>query len=135
MAAMPVRDSLRSRDPRQMSLFDAATPALERGARTAATGTVGDLRERDLFRRLSRLLDRRLGTLKLTDNRRTILSYKPESQAPARYELRLHRSFLWAPEEVLQAVSTFVRSRKQTSRTREALVRIREHFHLNRSEV
>src|SRR6185295_13965439 len=114
----------KARDSRQMSLFDASTPAL-----LGSVGPgVGDVRERDLLRRL----DRELGTLKLHDNQRTILSFKPEGQASARLELRLHRSFLWAPKEVLEAVSTFVRSRRKSPRAREALLRIREHFTQNR---
>src|SRR5262245_61901754 len=92
------------RDPRQLSLFDAATPAL--APRVLVPGAHGDpdVRERDLFKRLSRLLDRPLGTLKIHDNTRTILSFRPEGRASARLELRLHRSFLWAPQEVLEAV-------------------------------
>src|SRR6185295_5416203 len=120
----------KARDSRQMSLFDASTPALLGSVGSGGT----DIRERDLFRRLSRLLDRELGTLKLHDNQRTILSFKPEGQASARLELRLHRSFLWAPKEVLEAVSTFVRSRRKSPRAREALLRIREHFTQNRTE-
>ena len=139
----------KDRDPRQMPLFDASTPTLapslksRDGGRAAApapaavtsptAGTqLNDLRERDLFRHLSRLLDRRLSTLKLTDNQRTILSFRPEGPAPARFQIRLHRSFLWAPEEVLRAVSVFVQSRKKSPRAQEALLRIREHFAQNR---
>ncbi|HEV7670268.1 MAG TPA: hypothetical protein VGS22_17255 [Thermoanaerobaculia bacterium] len=129
-----------------MPLFDALTPSLpsrnkpRSGSRTespaptdsAAPSQLTDLRERDLFRHLSRLLDRRLSTLKLTDNQRTILSFRPEGPAPARFQIRLHRSFLWAPEEVLKAVSIFVQSRKKSPRAQEALLRIREHFAQNR---
>ncbi len=140
----------KDRDPRQMPLFDASTPTLAPGLKSReggrcaapvpaagtspAAGTqLTDLRERDLFRHLSRLLDRRLSTLKLTDNQRTILSFRPEGPAPARFQIRLHRSFLWAPEEVLKAVSIFVQSRKKSPRAQEALLRIREHFAQNRS--
>ncbi len=142
----------KDRDPRQMSLFDPSTPSLsgrgkppsegpardsDLGAAIAASDHAAarkleDLRERDLFRHLSRLLDRRLSTLKLTDNQRTILSFRPEGAAPARFQIRLHRSFLWAPEEVLRAVSIFVQSRKKSPRAQEALLRIREHFDQNR---
>ncbi len=134
----------KERDPRQMPLFDDSTPNLPpsspkvRAATEPAggAGTAGqqlsDLRERDLFRHLSRLLDRRLSTLKLTDNQRTILSFRPLGPAPARFQIRLHRSFLWAPEEVLRAVSVFVQSRKKSPRAEEALLRIREHFAQNR---
>ncbi|HXU33980.1 MAG TPA: hypothetical protein VN851_25690 [Thermoanaerobaculia bacterium] len=135
----------KDRDPRQMPLFDASTPSLPSRAATRAARPASsvppedsagrqltDLRERDLFRHLSRLLDRRLSTLKLTDNQRTILSFRPEGPAPARFQIRLHRSFLWAPEEVLKAVSIFVQSRKKSPRAQEALLRIREHFAQNR---
>ena len=139
----------KDRDPRQIPLFDASTPSLpSRGVTRAARPATRaaspvppenpagqqptDLRERDLFRHLSRLLDRRLSTLKLTDNQRTILSFRPEGPAPARFQIRLHRSFLWAPEEVLQAVSIFVQARKKSPRAQEALLRIREHFAQNR---
>ncbi len=140
----------KDRDPRQIPLFDASTPNLPSRAVTRAARPPGrranpappeetagrqltDLRERDLFRHLSRLLDRRLSTLKLTDNQRTILSFRPEGPAPARFQIRLHRSFLGAPEEVLQAVSIFVQSRKKSPKAQEALLRIREHFAQNRS--
>ncbi len=82
-----------------------------------------------LLRQLNRLTGGRLRSLELTDNRRTILSVRAGrigSRAPL--ELRIHHSFTAAPEEVLQAVATFVESKRGSDRSREALVLIREHF-------
>jgi predicted metal-dependent hydrolase len=87
-----------------------------------------------LLRQLNRLTGGRLRSLELTDNRRTILSVragKLGSRAPL--ELRIHRSFTQAPEEVLQAVAAFVESKRGSDRAREALVVIREHFSAHRA--
>jgi hypothetical protein len=87
-----------------------------------------------LLRQLNRMTGGRLRSLELTDNRRTILSVrsgKMGSRAPL--ELRIHHSFTQAPEEVLQAVATFVESKRGSDRAREALVVIREHFSAHRS--
>jgi hypothetical protein len=84
---------------------------------------------RQLFRRLSRLLEGRLASLALTDNRRTILTVRAERRGdPAPLRLRLHRSFVDAPDEALKAVAVFARSPRGTHRSREALATIREHF-------
>jgi hypothetical protein len=65
----------------------------------------------------------------LTDNRRTILTVRAERRGePAPLRLRLHRSFLDAPADALQAVADFARSARGTNRSREALATIREHF-------
>jgi predicted metal-dependent hydrolase len=85
----------------------------------------------ELLRRLNRYAAGRLRDLKLTDNRRTILSVRPATDR-ARLELRIHRSFLEAPEEVVRAVAEFVESRKGSERARQALVMIREHFSRHR---
>jgi predicted metal-dependent hydrolase len=85
----------------------------------------------ELLRRLNRYAAGRLRDLKLTDNRRTILSVRPASDR-ARLELRIHRSFLEAPEEVVRAVAEFVESKKGSERARQALVTIREHFSQHR---
>jgi hypothetical protein len=82
-----------------------------------------------LLRQLNRLTGGRLRSLELTDNRRTILSVRAGrtgSRAPL--ELRIHRSFTLAPEEVLQAVAVFVESKRGSDQSREALTLIREHF-------
>jgi hypothetical protein len=84
----------------------------------------------DLFRRLSRLTGGRLGSLSLTDNRRTILSVRPARGGPI--DLRIHRSFAAAPETVLRAVAVFLESGKRTLAARQALAAIREHFQHHR---
>ncbi len=81
-----------------------------------------------MFRRLARLLHRPLAKLELTDNRTTILTAAPETRGSAALKLRLHRSFLWAPQEVLHAICLFVQSGKRSQRGRNALALIREHF-------
>ena len=87
-----------------------------------------------LLRRLNRLTGGRVRSLELTDNRRTILSVqsgRKENRAPL--VLRIHHSFTQAPEEVLQAVATFVESKRGSDRAREALGVIREHFSAHRT--
>ncbi len=85
----------------------------------------------ELLRRLNRHSAGRLRSLTLTDNRRTILSVR---KAPdrSRLELRIHRSFLDAPEDVVRAVAEFLESKKGSERARVALGTIREHFALHR---
>jgi predicted metal-dependent hydrolase len=90
----------------------------------------------DLQRRLNRLTGGRLRSLELTDNRKIILSVRSGrvgNRAPL--ELRIHRSFTQAPEDVLQAVATFVESKRGSDRAREALAVIREHFSAHRSSA
>src|SRR3954467_927974 len=87
-----------------------------------------------LLRQLNRLTGGRLRSLELTDNRRTILSVRAgrvSNRAPL--ELRIHRSFTEAPEEVLVAVAAFVESKRGSDRAREALAVIREHFSAHRA--
>jgi hypothetical protein len=82
-----------------------------------------------LQRRLNRLAGGRVRTLSLTDNRRTILSVKPARPGDrTQLDLRLHQSFLSAPDHVVAAVSAFAESRRDSERAREALAVIREHF-------
>jgi predicted metal-dependent hydrolase len=86
-----------------------------------------------LLRQLNRLTGGRLRSLELTDNRRTILSVRAgKTGFRAPLELRIHHSFTAAPEEVLQAVATFVESKRGSDLAREALVLIREHFTAHR---
>lgn len=86
-----------------------------------------------LLRQLNRLTGGRLRSLELTDNRRTILSVRAgRTGFRAPLELRIHHSFTVAPEEVLQAVATFVESKRGSDLAREALVVIREHFTVHR---
>jgi hypothetical protein len=87
-----------------------------------------------LLRQLNRLTGGRLRSLELTDNRRTILSVRAGRMGGGRapLELRIHHSFTEAPEEVLQAVATFVESKRGSDQAREALTLIREHFTVHR---
>jgi hypothetical protein len=117
--------------PVQLPLFgESSTSRLPRAPRrSAAAEPVEAAPPRQLFRRLSRMLDGRLASLDLTDNRRTILTVRAERRGdPAPLRLRLHRSFVDAPDEALRAVAVFARSPRGTSRSREALATIREHF-------
>jgi predicted metal-dependent hydrolase len=119
-----------SRSPLQLELF---------GSQPASPGTqtalvpVPSAPRFDLQRRLNRLTGGRLRSLELTDNRKIILSVRSGrvgNRAPL--ELRIHRSFTQAPEDVLQAVATFVESKRGSDRAREALAVIREHFSAHR---
>lgn len=113
--------------PVQLPLFGLAS--LPTPSRRSAASTDEEYAPRQLFRRLYRLLEGRLASLDLTDNRRTILTVRAERRGdPAPLKLRLHRSFVDAPEEALRAVAVFARSPRGTSRSREALATIREHF-------
>lgn len=113
--------------PVQLPLFGEATPALP--APRLLPGP--DAHRLHLLRRLNRFASGRLSDLKLTDNRRTILTVRPADRA--RLELRIHHSFVEAPEEVLRAVADFVGSKKGSERAREALNLIREHFSRHKS--
>ena len=117
--------------PVQLPLFGEATPALQERPRLLPGP---DAHRLQLLRRLNRFASGRLSDLKLTDNRRTILTVRPAPAADrARLELRIHHSFLEAPEEVLRAVADFVGSKKGSERAREALNLIREHFSRHKS--
>jgi predicted metal-dependent hydrolase len=131
---------MRGSRPIQLPLFG---PAGKSGAggrsgrpavAAAATATEparksAEKRREELFRRLSRLFEGRLHSLDLTDNRRTILTVKPARPGPpAPLMLRIHRSFVDAPEDTLEAVAVFASSRRGSPRSREALAKIREHF-------
>lgn len=110
--------------PVQLPLFSEATPNLAEPRPRLVPSP--DAPRLELLRKLNRLASGRLRSLTLTDNRRTILTVRP---APAaRLELRIHRSFLDAPEDVLRAVAAFVESKKGSERARQALTVIREHF-------
>ena len=116
--------------PVQLPLFGEATPALPDALPARPRLFPGpDAHRLHLLRRLNRFASGRLSDLKLTDNRRTILTVRPAPAADrARLELRIHHSFLEAPEEVLRAVADFVGSKKGSERARQALTLIREHF-------
>ncbi len=129
--ARPVQRTA-GRSPVQLELFGAALaagPALR-----PALVPVPAAPRFDLLRRLNRLTGGRLRSLELTDNQRTILTVRSDrvtNRAPL--ELRIHRSFTEAPEEVLAAVASFVESKRGSDRAREALAVIREHFTAHRA--
>jgi len=121
------------RRPLQLDLFNAqpapAHEALKPTARPVLVPRAADpdAARFELLRRLNRMTGGRLHSLALTDNRRTILSVRPVRPG-TQLDLRLHRSFLEASEDVLRAVAAFVESKRGTDRSREALVVIRDHF-------
>lgn len=126
------------RKPLQLELFGGGHPALPAGERRVPRPTVvpnPDAPRLELQRALNRLTGGRLSALILTDNRRTILSVKPGRPGDrTQLALRIHRSFLGAPPEVLQAVAVFLTTQKGTERSREALAVIRRHFGAHRPE-
>src|SRR6476659_8381805 len=121
-SARPAQRSA-GRSPVQLELFGSQTvPAAGEALRPALVPFPNAAPRFDLLRRLNRLTGGRLRSLELTDNRRTILSVRSDrviNRAPL--ELRIHRSFTEAPEEVLAAVATFVESKRGSDRAREAL--------------
>jgi predicted metal-dependent hydrolase len=125
------------RRPLQLELFGGAPPALPQGKQPPPPAVVPhpDASRLELQRALNRLTGGRLSSLILTDNRRTILSVQPGRPGDrSQLTLRIHRSFLGAPPEVLQAVAAFLESRKGSDRAREALAAIRQHFAVHRPE-
>ena len=124
------------RRPLQLELFGGGHPALPAGRPQPPRPTVvphPDAPRLELQRALNRLTGGRLVHLILTDNRRTILSVQPGRPGDrTRLTLRIHRSFVGAPPEVLQAVAAFLESRKGSDRSREALTVIRQHFSAHR---
>jgi hypothetical protein len=131
-SAQPAR---RPNRPVQLPLFGASTPSLQDARSERPRLLPGpDAHRLQLLRRLNRFASGRLSDLKLTDNRRTILTVRAAPAADrARLELRIHHSFLEAPEHVLRAVADFVGSKKGSERAREALNLIREHFSRHKS--
>lgn len=121
-----------TRQPVQLELF--GEPAASRESARPRLLSNPDSIRLELLRRLNRYAAGRLRDLKLTDNRRTILSVRPATDR-ARLQLRIHRSFLEAPEEVVRAVAEFVESKKGSERARQALVMIREHFSSHRGSA
>jgi predicted metal-dependent hydrolase len=78
---------------------------------------------------LNRLTGGRLKALTLTENRRTILSVKPGRPGDrTQLAVRIHRCFVGAPPEILEAVAAFLESKKGSDRSRQALQTIRQHF-------
>jgi predicted metal-dependent hydrolase len=117
----------------QLELFGSQQVAAAGAARPALVPPPAAPRF-DLLRRLNRLTGGRLRSLELTDNRRIILSVR-SGRAGSRVplELRIHHSFTQAPEDVLQAVATFVESKRGSDKARDALAVIRDHFSTHRS--
>ncbi|HTQ79320.1 MAG TPA: SprT-like domain-containing protein [Thermoanaerobaculia bacterium] len=113
-----------------------ASPALPGRAMSPTAPPVTPPGAPDLLRRLSRLTKGRLQSVILTDNRRTILSVRPgQPRDDSHLTLRIHRSFVGAPDEVLRAVAVFVESRRGSERARQALAVLREHFARHRGPV
>jgi hypothetical protein len=135
--AVPVhsRRSAASRPrPLQLELFGPETPAARTPVPLPAPRPASPETLRfDLLRRLNRFAGGRLRSLALTDNRRTILSVQAPRGERTQLVLRIHHSFVSAPEEVLRAVAAFVESRKGSDRARMALGIIREHFSRHRT--
>lgn len=91
--------------------------------------------EAELCRRLNRLVRGRVRSVIFTENRRTILSVKPGRPGDfSQLVLRIHRCFQDAPDDAVQAVASFVESKKGSEKARLALAAIREHFSRHRSE-
>lgn len=116
--------SARSTSPEgaQLSLFE--VPISEEPAPRRPGKLPPAAREEEALRRsLDRRLDRRLWSLTLTDNRRSILSVRPAKEDPEGLVLRLHRAFLGAPDRVLDAVAEVVGAAKgeRLPRARELL--------------
>lgn len=123
------------RRPLQLELFGSGHPILARTAGERLRPTVvpnPDAPRLALMRAINRLAGGRVSSLTLTENRRTILTVRPGRPGDrSQIALRIHRCFLEAPHEVLQAVAAFVESRKGTDRARQALTTIRQHFSRN----
>jgi SprT-like family len=125
------------RRPLQLELFgrhsSASPAALGPSGRTLSRPVIvpsPDAPRLELQRALNRLMGGRLKTLILTENRRTILSVRAGSRPSDRTQLavRLHRCFLGAPPEVVEAVAVFLDSKKGSDGSRDALRVIRRHF-------
>ena len=83
---------------------------------------------RDLEEYLQRLVGEALSGVVLTDNRRRILSTQADPRTPGRVQLRLHRSFLSAGDDLLALVADFALGRLHGNRRRLAVAAFREHF-------
>jgi hypothetical protein len=131
-------------NPQQLSLFGPGHPDLDLAARQAPVAAVPPAAETALpaagradaafQRRLNRLTEGKIRTLTLTDNRRTFLSVRP-LRGTAAIDLRIHRCFGDASEEILQAVAAFILCRKGSDGSRQALARLRQHFTERRGSV
>lgn len=89
--------------------------------------------EAELCRRLNRLVRGRVRSVIFTENRRTILSVRPGRPGDfSQLVLRIHRCFQDAPDDAVQAVASFLESKKGSDKARQALASIREHFSRHR---
>ena len=86
-----------------------------------------------LRQRLGQFLKCPLNTITLTDNRARIFSARPAPEGEA-IDLRIHHSFVDAPEAVLRAVSEYLRSSRGSRLRRAALATIRHYFDNHRTE-
>jgi hypothetical protein len=68
-----------------------------------------------------------LHSLTLTNNRARIFSARPVATGPA-IDLRIHHSFVEAPENVLRAVADYLGSHRRRDRRHKALTTIRQYF-------
>ena len=84
---------------------------------------------RILAERLTPLLDQRLHSLTLTNNRARIFSARQEASGLA---LRIHRSFAEAPEPVLRAVADYLGAERGSALRRRALGILRQYFENHR---
>ena len=124
-----LRDSLGQPRPVQLELFESPSKASTYDSRSGNPG-------QDLQRRLNRLSRGRIRSVALTDNRRTILSVRSgrkgapggASGGELPLDLRIHRAFLQAPEDILRSVAAFLESPRRSARSRRSLAVIREHF-------
>ncbi len=108
----------RGSDSAQLDLFTEDLPAAPDLGKSA--------NEDGLARRLGSLLRGRTVALTLTDNRQRIVSVRPLEDGSADLALRLDRSFLRAPEEVLRALARWVLGRGRERRS--CLEVIRRYF-------
>jgi len=128
--------------PRQLALFGPAHPALELSpaprsrpaAPAAAPRGAADRPEAVFLRRLNRLTQGKIHAVTLTDTRRTILSVRPVRGSTS-IDLRIHRCFGEAPDDILESVATFVLLRKGSDGSRAALAHLREHFTRHQAAV
>lgn len=108
----------------QLQLFSPPERDPKRQLRLFASARAAELQSR-----LDDLLDGDLGSLTLTDNRSRIVSAR---NGPAGLEVRIHRSFVDAPDETLQEVARLLDGARG-ARRRRALAAIREHFEDHRA--
>lgn len=120
---------------RQLNLFESAVlesttapsaRSLEASAfvKSGPGGGAETMSVADLERRLDTLLDGRLLSVTLTENRSRIVSARGGRDG---LDVRIHRSFLHASPQTLKRVAEFLNGARGASR-RRALASIREHF-------